>query len=206
MSMTKDFDTLKRKVYLAYHQDGILDLAAGSVVLGFSLDMLTGNIAFLIFGWLAMLLYALMKQRITIPRFGYVRFEPEQKTLAKGLISMGIGVLVLFLFFALNFVVERNPTSPEMDLWLQRYHMVPLSGMLFGFPALVGALLLGLRRFYLYAVLSVGLPAAGGLADVETFLPILVFGFIVLAIGIGLLAGFLQKYPLNGEAGGNASR
>ncbi len=42
MSTTKEFDTLKRKVYLAYHQDGILDLVAGSVVLGFGTFMLTG--------------------------------------------------------------------------------------------------------------------------------------------------------------------
>jgi len=66
---TQDFGPLKRKVYLAYHQDGILDLAAGSVVAGFGLNMLTDNIVFLMFGWLAMMLYFLVKQRVTVPRF-----------------------------------------------------------------------------------------------------------------------------------------
>ena len=44
---TQDFGPLKRKIYLAYHQDGILDLVAGSVVVGFGTFMLTDNIAFL---------------------------------------------------------------------------------------------------------------------------------------------------------------
>ena len=52
MSTTKDFNSLKQKVFLAYHQDGIIDLVAGTVVFGFGLNMLTGNIAFLMVGWL----------------------------------------------------------------------------------------------------------------------------------------------------------
>ena len=36
MNTPKNLDTLKRKVYLAYHQDGILDLLAAAILLGFS--------------------------------------------------------------------------------------------------------------------------------------------------------------------------
>jgi len=79
MSTTKEFDTLKRKVYLAYHQDGILDLVAGSVVLGFGTFMLTDNIAFLMAGWFVMTMYVFLKNRITIPRFGYVRIDSQKK-------------------------------------------------------------------------------------------------------------------------------
>ena len=161
MSTKKDFNTLKQKVFLAYHQDGILDLAAGTVVFGFGLNMLTGNIVFLMMGWMAMMLYFLIKQRITVPRFGYVRFETKEKTAAKGMVSVGIGVLVLFFFVGIKFFIDRQPSSPEMQAWIQRYHMVPLSGMLFGLPALVAALYFGLKRFYLYALLAVGLPALG---------------------------------------------
>jgi len=135
--MNKNITSLTRKVYLSYQQDGILDLAAGTVVLGFGLNMLTGNIVFLMVGWMAMLLYFLGKQRITIPRFGYVRFESEEKTFTKGLASVGVGVLVLFLFFAFKLFVDRQPSYPEMDVLVQRYHMVSLSGLLFGLPALV---------------------------------------------------------------------
>lgn len=197
MSTTKEFDSLKRKVYLAYHQDGILDLVAGSVVLGFGLDMLTNNIAFLMIGWLAMMLYVLIKQRITVPRFGYVRFESEKKTVQKAWISVGIGVLFVAFFLTLNIFVSKKPTSPEMQAWIQRYHMVPLSAMLFGLPALAAALFLGLKRFYLYALLAVGLPLVGAWLNIETYIPIVTTGAVIIAFGAILLVNFLKKYPLN---------
>ena len=196
---TNDFSPLKRKVYLAYHQDGILDLVAGSVVLGFGLNMLTDNIVFLMFGWLAMMLYVLIKQRITIPRFGYVRFESEKNTIKKAWISVGIGVLFVLFFLTLNIFVSRRPTSPEMSAWIQRYHMIPLSAMLFGLPTLAAAIFLGLRRFYLYALLAVGLPAIGAWLNIETYIPIVTTGLIILIFGVILLVNFLRKYPLNPE-------
>jgi len=202
---SNDFGTLKRKVYLAYHQDGILDLVAGSVVSGFGVFMLTGNIGFLMAGWLAMMLYVLIKQRITVPRFGYVRVESEKKTFKKGLLSVGIGVLLVLFFFVLNIFVSRQPSSPDMQAWIKRYHMIPLSAMMFGLPALAGAIFLGLKRFYLYALLVIGLPALGAWMNIETYIPILTTGLIILAFGIVLLWRFLKKYPLNRERGVDAS-
>jgi len=196
---TQDFTSLKRKVFLSYHQDGILDLVAGSVVLGFGLNMLTDNVVFLMFGWLAMMLYMLIKQRITIPRFGYVRFESKDETTKKAWVSVGVGVLLVLFFLVLNIYISRMPTSPETDAWIHRYHMVPLSTILFGLPALVAASFLGLKRFYLYALLAAGLPLFGAWLNIETYIPIVATGSIILAFGTVLLVAFLQKYPLNSE-------
>jgi len=196
---TQEFGPLRRKVYLAYHQDGILDLVAGSVVLGFGLNMLTDNIVFLMIGWLAMMLYVLIKQRITVPRFGFVRFESQKKTVQKAWVSVGIGVLFVAFFLTLNIFVSRQPASPETRAWIQRYHMIPLSAMLFGLPTLAAALFLGLKRFYLYTLLAVGLPLLGALLNIETYIPILTTGAIMVVFGVFLLVNFLQKYPLESE-------
>jgi hypothetical protein len=195
MNASHDFDTLKRKLILAYHQDGILDLVAGSVILGFGLNMLTDNIVFLMFGWLAMLLYVFLKQRITIPRFGYVRFESKEKSTKQLWLLLGIGVLVLFAFLA-GFIFQINAVkSPEMQSWLQQYHMLPLSALLFGLPTLAVAVFLDLKRFYLYALLAVGLPALGAWLNIPTFAPIIATGIVILAFGFGYLTSFLKKYP-----------
>ena len=199
MSTKKEFDTLKRKVYLAYHQDGILDLVAGSVVLGFGTFMLTDNIAFLMFGWFVMMMYVFLKNRITVPRFGYVQIDSEKRALMRSWISVGIGVLVLLLFFLLPIFLRRDSASPEMEALIRRYHMVPLSAMLFGLPALGAAIFLGLKRFYLYALLAAGLPLLGAWLNIETYLPIVTTGLLILAFGAVLLAKFLKKYPLNAE-------
>ena len=199
MSTTKEFDTLKRKVYLAYHKDGILDLVAGSVVAGFGLNMLTDNIAFLMAGWFMMMMYVFLKNRITVPRFGFVRIDSEKKALMKSWISVGIGVLVLLLFFLLPIFLRMNQVSPETEALIRRYHMVPLSTMLFGLPALGAAIFLGLKRFYLYASLAIGFPLLGAILGIETYIPIVTTGVIILAFGAVLLANFLKKYPLSTE-------
>jgi len=205
MSTTKEFDSLKRKVYLAYHQDGILDLIAGSVVLGFGTFMLTDNIAFLMAGWFVMMMYVFLKNRITVPRFGYVRIDSEKKALMRSWVSVGIGVLVLLLFFLLPIFLRREPASPETEALIRRYHMVPLSTMLFGLPALGAAIFLGLKRFYLYALLAAGLPLLGAILNIETYIPIVTTGAVIIAFGAFLLTNFLKKYPLNAE-GEDASR
>ena len=200
MSTTKDFDTLKRKVYLAYHQDGILDLTAAVVLLGFGTFMLTESVVFLSMGVIFAALYTLMKNRITVPRFGYVRFESQEKTAAKYWWLLGLGVLVFMAFLAGSIFQSNTPT--ELQALKQQYHMVPLSGMLFGLPALAAAVFLGLKRFYLYALLTVALPALGGWLDIETYIPILAVGFAMLVVGIGLLSSFLKKYPGGGNDNG----
>jgi uncharacterized sodium:solute symporter family permease YidK len=203
MSTTKDFDTLKRKVYLAYHQDGILDLSAAMVLLGFGAFMATKSGVFLSVGAIFAAQYVLMKHYITIPRFGYVRFETQQKTFMRFGFLIGLGMLVLVLALVINILLSNRPSSPEIQTWMHQYHMVPISALLFGLPALVAAVFLGLKRFYLYATLAVGLPALGAWLDTETFIPILVTGFVVLAFGIGLLSSFLKQHPVDDKAGGN---
>lgn len=203
MSTKKDFNTLKRKVYFAYHQDGILDLTAAVVLLGFGTAMAIKSDVFLILGVILAAQYVLMKQYITIPRFGYVRFVPQEKTLMQLWFLMGLGVLVLFVVLVLNILLSNRPSSPEMQTWIQQYHMVPLSAVLFGLPALVAAVFLGLKRFYVYALLTVGLSALGAWLNIETFIPILATGLVVLAFGIGLLSSFLKQHPVDDKAGGN---
>jgi hypothetical protein len=203
MSTTKDFDTLKRKVYLAYHQDGILDLSAAMVLLGFGAFMATKSGVFLSVGAIFAAQYVLMKHYITIPRFGYVRFETQQKTFMRFGFLIGLGMLVLVLALVINILLSNRPSSPEIQTWMHQYHMVPISALLFGLPALVAAVFLGLKRFYLYALLALGLPALGAWLNIETFIPILTTGFIVLAFGIGLLSSFLNQHPVDDKAGGN---
>jgi hypothetical protein len=205
MNSSKEFNALRRKMYLTYHRDGILDLVAATVLLGFSTFMATSNVVFLTFGAIVAAQYVMMKRYITIPRMGYVRFVSQDKALKQGWILLGIGVLVLLGFLFLNPIL-RISGSPEFQAWSQQYHMVPISALLFGLPSLAAAVFLSLKRFYLYALLAAGLPALGAWLNIETFIPILATGLIMLVFGIGLLYSFLRKYPNVDKAGSDVSR
>lgn len=200
MSTHEGFESVKRKVFLAYHQDGVLDISAAMVLLGFGTFMATGNAIFLVLGPVFATQYILWKQYITIPRFGYVRFEPVAKSLRQGWLLLGLGVLALLVMVALSLVRRDVSGSLGMQAWLQRYHMVPYSALFFGLPFLLAAAFLGLKRFYLYALLVVGLSALAAWMNMETFLPILATGFVLLAVGLGLLFIFVKSHsPVGGE-------
>ena len=83
--------------------------------------------------------------------------------------------------------------------------MLPLSGMLFGLPALVVALFPGLKRFYFYSLLTVGLPFLGAWLNVETYIPIITLGVVVLGFGITLLSNFIRTHPTEDREGSNGS-
>ena len=196
---SKDFSALKQKAFTAYHQDGILDLVYAVVLLGFGTFMLTDNVVFLGLGTIIAALYIPMKQQLTVPRFGFVRFESEQKSLTKAWILMGIGVLVLLIVFIARYFVGDTSSSPEMQALTQQYHMVPLTGLLFGIPALAAFLYFKLPRFLLYGILTVVLPALGGWLNIETFIPVLVLGGLVLVISFIMMFRFRKRYPISKE-------
>jgi hypothetical protein len=196
----QDLAALKRKIYLAYHQDGILDLSAGLVVLGFGASMLTDNFMFLMAGWFFIPMYYLLKKRITVPRFGYVRIDSQEKARVRAWAGVGAGVLFVLLFATLNIVVSRGAASPTgIVAWMRRYDMVLLGSLLFGLPALVAAIFLDSKRFYLYAFLAAALPAAGAWLNLAEYAPILALGAIAVAFGAVLLFNFLKKYPLDAK-------
>ena len=196
MNKTDEFESLKRKLILTYHQDGILDSMAAVIILGFGLNMLTDNFMYMVVSWLAVLLYMILKQRITIPRFGYVRFESKEKLSARFWFLMGLGIAVFFVFLALSILRIHESGPNTLLVWLQTYDMVPISAILFGLPMLLAAILLGLKRYYFYAMLTVLLPVLGAWFTVGEYLPILAIGIVLLVAGLVLLFGFLRKYPV----------
>lgn len=193
---SKDFSALKQKAFTAYHQDGILDLVYAVVLLGFGTFMLTNNVVFLALGAIIAALYIPIKQQLTVPRFGFVRFESEKKSLTKAWILMGIGVLVLLIVFIARYFVGDSSASPDMQALTQQYHMVPLAGLLFGIPALFAFLYFKLPRFLIYGILTVALPALGGWMNIETYIPILSLGGLVLLISFIMMIRFRKRYPI----------
>jgi hypothetical protein len=150
---------------------------------------------FSVFAWMPILFYLPLKNRITAPRFGYVRFSSERSTKTKWLIAILIvGVALLFGLGVFVFAVGES-IPPEVATWLRQYHMLIFS--------IVGAVILlcaavwtGMRRFYVYAGLSVLIVATGSYLGVHPAVYVIILSALVLAVGLWMLAGFLRKYPV----------
>jgi len=195
MSQDKEFKDLARRAYISYHQDGIVDILIGIGILGFGLMTLTGSIFFNMLAWMPILFYVPIKNRITVPRFGYVQFTSKEKRNVQLLVGVGVGVLLFAVFLGLYVFT----TFGNMPLWLksllQRFDLL-LLGFLLAVPMVIGGALTGLIRFYAYAALIMVIIGTGIYLGIEAPYYVIFLGLVILSVGITLLVRFLRKYPL----------
>jgi hypothetical protein len=190
---------LRRKAYLAYHQDGIIDILIGSTILGFGLWILSDIVIFTFISWLSFSFYISLKNSITIPRFGYVRFHESKRQTALA-IGLGIGLLLLLLIVGILFIIGPDRILLTPITFLRKFHVYVMSGIGAVVMAIFG-LWSGIRRLTSYAlvmiaalVLSIQLEIIGGIT-------LSVMGGLILLIGLALLVRFIRRNPLQrGEA------
>jgi hypothetical protein len=184
---------IRRKAYLAYHQDGIIDLCIGATILSFGLWRLTDVVVFGSLSWLFLSLYLVLKRSITIPRFGFVRFDETKR---KAQISLSLALLILLVLAIGGFFFFARPDQipPDIRAFVRKFHEFVMSGI-GAFSMILFGLMFGIKRvvgyglmmlIILYAAIQLGWPAD---------LTLLSMGSVILLIGLGLLLSFLQRYP-----------
>lgn len=206
MSQEQDFKKLQQRTYQSNHQDGLIDMIIGLGFIGFSLNMAFDNSVFLFLAWMPIIFYVPFKNRITVPRIGYVKFSTSKTNMI-----IGVAVVVLLFVFLLGTFVYlfggSSNSSPQLTDWLtwfRQYHMLVL-GSIAALSCAGAALLTGIRRLYAYAVLTIGIFAAAFWLGVEPPIYVLTTGLLIEAVGIWLLVRFLRKYPLASEEGAHES-
>ena len=194
MSNNLDLRPLREKLFLTYHEDGIIDMTIGLSAIGFGIFMATEMVALLILAWLPMLLYYPMKQSLSVPRLGFVRFTSKKTSVLRYSLTALIGLLVLVLFIILS-IYGRGQTSAAYKDWMRQYHMA-VYGAILGLLSIGVALFSGMRRFYLYGLLTFLAPTVSALIGVETFIPVLGVGSLLAASGLLMALRFVRAYPL----------
>jgi hypothetical protein len=200
MSMETSIQQLRRKAYLAYHRDGIIDILIGVSILGFGLWQEL-NIPLFAFACLfAFGMYVPLKNAITVPRFGYVRFS-EGKRESSLIVGIALGVCLLGLAFAVLTIIGPDRTGLGAEGFIRKHHpfvMSSIGGVLMAFFGLWGGIhrLVGYALFLLVAVwVSFGLGFAGSL-------PLLLSGMVMMVTGLVQLVAFLRRYS-EGSGEGN---
>jgi len=204
--MKSPLETAQKRTRRYWYEDGLSEMAAGAVILLMALI----NLAIALLapagwkGWLsavglpvmvigggvlARLLVARLKERLTYPRTGYIRYprpKPTRRFLSAG-IAIGVALIVTI-----------------MSAWLsaaQTERLIPaLTGLLTAILILSIGASIGLVRFYLLAVWQFGFGLLGSRLNLPApYDLVLFFG----ALGIGLfisggitLLGYLRNNPL----------
>ena len=195
MSQSDELKKLSRKAYLSYHQDGLIDILIGLGVLGFGLMMLFDNQVFNMMAWLPIIFYMPLKNRITVPRFGYVQFAPERVKRQRLLVGLLVGILLFILLLGVYVFAVGSDLPPLLNT-LRAGDGMLLIGGLFALMLVLAGLATGLGRLYIYAFLTLLIMPGGALLAIGAPYRMIFLGVLILSVGIILLVRFLRAYPL----------
>ena len=194
MSYELDMKEIERQVYLSYSEDGLVDIAIGTVITAWGLMLImepTGLIGLL--GLLGLGIWYIGKRLITIPRIGVIEPSPKMErrlsNLAVFLVGLGIVVFV-------GILLSRAAGS----LVISDYSLAIL-GLVLAVGVAILAYLLNATRIYIYAVIlfvsfTGGEILAKSIIAFDAFaLSVILGGGLIVLSGIVVLVRFVRKYP-----------
>lgn len=191
MSQESDLKALAQRAYLSYHQDGIIDLLIGWMMLAFGLRLLFDSVAFALLAWLPLLSYVPIKNTVTVPRLGYVQFGADYgRRQRKRLGAILVGVMFL-LVLAIALLVLAAPSALSGLVGDGMF----IYGAVVTILLLLGGFLTRIWRLAVYGLLCAILAVAGAVAGLPETLLFIVLGLLILLVGAILLVRFLRKYP-----------
>ena len=191
MSQEQDFKKLQQRTYESYQQDGLIDMIIGLGMIGFGLMLAFDSSVFLFMSWMPIIFYVPFKNRITVPRIGYVKFSSSNLRLA---LALGAGLLVMLFVVGLYLFVVSENISLQVREWLGQYLWL---GGLVAVCFLGAALLTGITRFYAYAGLILLIFSVGTWLGIQPPIFVIISGLLIEITGVWLLVRFLVKYPPN---------
>ncbi len=201
MSTSQHFQELSRQSYREFHQDGIIDILVGASLVGFGLWLELDIALFAFTCWLSVGFYKELKKRVTIPRFGFVRFEKDRAQFILGLL---VAFLITLLLLGARFLIlERSNPNQVLAAFLRKNHPYIMSS--------IGAILMiafgvwrGLNRFLAYGLIFLCILGAFFLAEFPGQFALLVGGGSMLVAGLFLIARFIRNQPLLDMEGDHA--
>jgi hypothetical protein len=210
MTNTLDLKNIEKKAFRSVHQDGLLDIGIGGIVLcmsiwSFSTDseefplfrfglFLAGMVVFQLIYWGG-------KRYYTVPRLGQVKFGPrrQQRALTMAILLAGI-ILLQVLIVAGTILLWKNPgwaaslgfaqTGPDRERLL-----VAVIGAMFVGPslALLAYFSEFMRGYYIALILSL---AVFSMIWFGQPIYMTVSALLILIPGVVLFICFLHNYPL----------
>ena len=193
---------VEKKTYMSYHQDGLIDIFVGVYVLlfgvGISLitltDFSTWFVIPAIFPAIMGPIWISAKKRITMPRIGYVKLGSRG---ANKLMALFIGLMVAGLgaFMVVTFASRSQAWAVAL-----RNLIIPNSMIIIGISAAVISSLfaytMGLKRLYVYGLLTLALVLPGHFITIPFGYSLLTIGLVIFVNGFVLLIQFIRKHPL----------
>jgi hypothetical protein len=194
---------IEKKTYVAYHQDGLIDIFVGVYILLFGIGILLNtatdfSMGFVIpgiFPAIMLPIWISFKKRITIPRIGYVKFGTKSANKLMGVfIGLTVAGLGVFMVFNLGGFMGQGWALTLRNIIISNGMIIigigaAIISSLFGYT-------MGLKRLYAYGLLTLVMFLIGHFITIPLEYFLLTIGPAIIIYGLVLLIQFIQKYPL----------
>jgi hypothetical protein len=197
MTDSIDLKQIERSAYTSYHQDGLIDIMVGISLLWFIVAMASEMI------WLGGIIVPILlpvyigaKQKLTIPRIGYVKFGTQRKIR----LFLVLGILMAFVFLAfLMGLMFLDPVAREaFSLFLGTYYNLIIAGVAGGLTLLI-AISTNILRFYVYAILFLSVFLLAQIISLDLLVTSSFIASSFMVLGIYTLIRFLHDNPIQPE-------
>lgn len=189
---------IEKKTYLAYHGDGIWDIFTGLFFISIGFFMIY-DAAYLMGIIPATILPVILgiKKSFTQPRMGFVKFSPErQARINKGRTRLQI-LMTITMLAGFGAFYAYTGDAPWQNA-VKSMRLLPI-GIVLALISGACGILFGLKRFVVYAILTMVLFVAGHFANSDPPAYFILLGFIVFVVGTVMLIRFVRRYPKSKE-------
>lgn len=190
------FESKRAKMMQVFHQDGIVDLIGGAVLLNYGFDLLNNSSVSSLFTYIPILLMTPMKMQVTIPRLGYEPFNNSQKQVRQWVLAAA--ALMVLTLMLLGMVI-LNPASPVavilMDLFEDFGGLVGV-GVTLAAVSTLAALLTPHKRFLIYTITSLAAAIVALALQLPVFAVVFAQAAVMMGLGLRLMLRFTRAYPL----------
>lgn len=185
---------MEKKLLMLYHKDGIMELAVGIVLAAFGFISISGESGLIGLLVIPSVLVLPLKQRITYPRLGMIRFDSRKR---KSMLKLVFGFV---LFLGLGIFYMKESALPVQVINLIDENMLLIYSFVLGFILFSVGYFLHHSRFYFYALLEIGLVWGAYFLGLDHGYAILGLGGLISGMGALCLIRFIRAYPVVKES------
>ncbi len=175
------------KVYLAFMEDGVMEIGLGIWLLLIGLFITFNQIAFLGVAIIPTIFIVPLKKKFTYPRIGFVKIKTNTKLQTKRL-SIILSVGLIGILSSMFFILKPGIMSIKSIIFI--------TGIVAIIMLLTDAIIMKIKRNYIYALVTAIVFFIAGMKWLEFKTILLILGGAAIFDGITMLLKFIKKYPI----------
>jgi len=212
MSQNTDLKPIEKKIYTSFHQDGLIDLFLGFImlvaILSSTLDIsgVSDSVRIAIYVPLMVVLgpvlYMLGKKYITFPRLGFVKLGSKQKR-TRRIVIFAIITAVLMTLVILTIILgnKTGKVGSVFGIKAEFWSSAVVTLIIIGIFSIIAFVLMTPRFFLLGLIVGMSEPLYMLLKHCThiKYIGVIAYGIpavLLIILGTVVLKQFFKKYPL----------